>query len=417
MLYQCPSQAVKRTRHDGLVDWISELPDEILVNIISLLNFSEALSTSVLSSRWIHLWKSAVSVLDFDGSNLFDIQKPVLWPLEPFDMDQFIFLDYDPINPPKESPIVVAKRLMYRNSVNRVLREINVFQIKKFRVSFNLTGKNNSEGDIDRWIEFAISKRVEFLELSFGAMRDGFDFPYKADYNLSGGCYSYIRTPTGLSNIKHLRSLRLSYVDVEEGTIEYIIFNCPLLEELAVDNAKSAQNLRVAGSPSSPLALKYLELRDFFELMSVESGSLVDVDISLTDCYYEWPSLAFERLADCVGQLESLSLYIAHYNPDASDDNDEEIEAVEKKVCRDSIKVVEIINFNGYDVDYEFVEYVIEYFTGLERIVIEREVWKSKCYELRAEAMKIYQDKLEEVKNCALELKSFASPGVEFIIV
>ncbi|CAN1244181.1 hypothetical protein LINPERPRIM_LOCUS5974 [Linum perenne] len=104
------------------------------------------------------------------------------------------------------------------------------------------------------------------------------------------------------------------------------------------------------------------------------------------------------------------------YNPDASDDNDEEIEAVEK-VCRESIKVVEIIDFNGYDLEYEFVEYVLEYFTGLERIVIEREVWKSKCLQLRPEAMEIYQMNLENTEKCALELKSLAPPGVEFVII
>ncbi|CAN1244175.1 F-box/LRR-repeat protein At3g03360, partial [Linum perenne] len=299
------------------VDRISNLPDEILVNILSLLSFSEALGTSVLSSRWIHLWKSAVTELDFEGFKLLE-EKPVLWPIK--------------------SPIVVKKKLMYMNSVNRVLRQINVLKIKKFRVSFNLNRENNSEGDIDRWIEFAMSKRVEYLELSLGVM-GFFDGP-PGGYSLSQGCYDYIKTPAGLSNIKHLRSLHLSYVDIEEENIEYLIMNCPLLEDLAVDNAKSLHNLRIEGSPSSssPLALKYLEVRPYYsELLSMEIDhapnltrlvyrgqwmesrvlnceSLVDVDISLTD-HYEASGVVFNCLAAYIGQLESLSMVIDHVSP------------------------------------------------------------------------------------------------------
>ncbi|CAN1181024.1 Putative F-box/FBD/LRR-repeat protein At5g56810 [Linum perenne] len=366
--------ALKHTRHYNLVDWISTLPDEILVNIISLLKFSEALSTSLLSSKWIHLWKSAVSVLDFDGLKLLDISQPLL-PAEPMGMN----------------------------------------------------------------------KRVEYLDLSFGVMSDVYYFQDHGDYSLSGDCYDYIKTPAGLSNIKHLRSLRLSYVDVEEETLEYIIFSCPLLQELAVYNASSLYDLWVLGSPSSPLALKYLEVTSCDHLSSmlidhapslthlVHNGlwtdvhvencaSLVDVDISFVD-RYELPAVAFSCLSAYAGQLEFLSLGLdpnnilfsevdeltsleqlkirvtgaksyhsilglvplinacprlhtlrveltVEFDPDWSDCGGFTFE--DDRVYRDSIKVVEIINFNGYDVDCEFVEYVMEYFTGLERIVIER---------------------------------------------
>ncbi|CAN1244177.1 Putative F-box/LRR-repeat protein At5g02700 [Linum perenne] len=212
---------------------------------------------------------------------------------------------------------------MYMNSVNRVLRQINVLKIKKFRVSFNLNRENNSEGDIDRWIEFAMSKRVEYLELSLGVM-GFFDGP-PGGYSLSQG--------SGLSNIKHLRSLHLSYVDIEEENIEYLIMNCPLLEDLAVDNAKSLHNLRIEGSPSSssPLALKYLELLSmeidhapnltrlvyrgqWMESRVLNCESLVDVDISLTD-HYEASGVVFNCLAAYIGQLESLSMVIDHVSP------------------------------------------------------------------------------------------------------
>ncbi|CAN1181021.1 F-box/FBD/LRR-repeat protein At1g16930 [Linum perenne] len=191
-------RAEKRSRQDDLVDRISNLPDEILVNILSLLSFSEALATSVLSSRWIHLWKSAVSVLDFDGLKLLDMGPHFLPEVEP--PDWYILDDDVPISLPRKPSIMEEKRLRYMNSVNRVLRHINVLQIKKFRVSFNLKDESNSKGDIDRWIEFALSKRVEYLDLSFGVMSydiDDINYPDLGDYSLSGGCYNYIKTPIG----------------------------------------------------------------------------------------------------------------------------------------------------------------------------------------------------------------------------
>ncbi|CAN1244197.1 hypothetical protein LINPERPRIM_LOCUS5984 [Linum perenne] len=153
-------------------------------------------------------------------------------------------------------------------------------------------------------------------------MSDVYYFQDHGDYSLSA--------PAGLSNIKHLRSLRLSYVDVEEETLEYIIFSCPLLQELAVYNASSLYDLWVLGSPSSPLALKYLEVTSCDHLSSmlidhapslthlVHNGlwtdvhvencaSLVDVDISFVD-RYELPAVAFSCLSAYAGQLEFLSL-------------------------------------------------------------------------------------------------------------
>ncbi|BFG28601.1 hypothetical protein CerSpe_148750 [Prunus speciosa] len=52
----------------NLADRIREFPDEILINILSLLTLKEAASTSILSRQWQYLWAFTMT-LNFDAVN------------------------------------------------------------------------------------------------------------------------------------------------------------------------------------------------------------------------------------------------------------------------------------------------------------------------------------------------------------
>ncbi|CAN0892139.1 Putative F-box protein At3g58860 [Linum grandiflorum] len=381
------------------LDLISELPDELVINILSRLTVAEAISTSVLSSRWIDLWKS-VSVLDFDASEeLLAIHK---------------------LKHEDSYRIIPKKRLWYKNWVNRVISQVqqSCSTLTKFRVSFNLTKKCNSEGDIDRWLEFAISKRVESLHLTLNAEQ----IAPRDYYVFSEECYNQIKTRVGM---RVLRSLRLSYVKVRGEILEHFIANCPVLEELAVTRSFDLIKLKVVGSSHSPLPLKYLEVTDCLLLNSIEIDHTPHLERLILDGYLyrveeikvgDCPSLVdttigtsficskmLRALSGCAIRLLSLVLKVNKLDKpilDAAEQSNllqltvqagisdwdsilgliplinvcprlhtlqllfntrytwargrPSVDVV--KVGRDSIKVVEVVGFRGYILEYEFME-------------------------------------------------------------
>ncbi|CAN0905252.1 hypothetical protein LINGRAHAP2_LOCUS23559 [Linum grandiflorum] len=363
--------------------------------------------------------------------------------------------------------------------VNKVVSEMQErscsTRVTKFRVFFNLANDNNSKGDIDIWVKFAISKRVESLELAFNlsVLRDGSNYVFPEE------CYDHIKTPAGMHDIRFLRSLRLSHVDVRDEILQHFIANCPVLEELAVEWAFLLKKVNVVGSN-----LKHLEVRSCPSLESVEIDhaphlerlicvnggkiakefkvrncpSLVDMTLgmayvsspmlgALSGCASHLVSLSFkggpfnnpisyapeltnlERLKVRVSangrssmlgliplinvcpRLHTLQLFLLSFDGEAGDERKLSGDVV--KVCRNSIKVVEVVGFRGCNMEYEFMEYVMEYFIGLERIVIN---WSTTSF--INDDLSLYDLGVAcDAEKRALELKSRAPPTVEFLVI
>ncbi|KAH7858352.1 hypothetical protein Vadar_022796 [Vaccinium darrowii] len=209
----------QRDKH--LEDRISQLPDEILANILSLLKIKEAGRSSVLSHRWRDLWK-------FSSSLNFDASKTLL-----------------KVFGRKHEP----ERSKYVAWVNQVLKLHLCPSLDEFRVGFYLDSRNSC--DIDEWINFVIPKRVKILEIDLHS--SSFD----TRYTPSQECYLCFKSPSNLSSIKCLTSLSLGHVNVRGELIEYFLSNCPNLEQLRMFCLDQIVNLNVSG-PS--LQLKHLEI-------------------------------------------------------------------------------------------------------------------------------------------------------------
>ncbi|KAL9159224.1 hypothetical protein ABFS82_08G119900 [Erythranthe guttata] len=218
-------------------DWISELPDEILVHILSLLSLKEAARTSVLSSRWINLWKHTPSLC-------FDAQQSLI---------DKLYLDVE---------LLESERLKYVKWVNSVIQSHISPALKEFKIRFNLN-KSSSKA-ITQWLEFAFSRKVERLELDIKTRHGSskyYCFPdefltltnFRPPPNFQPASHSMLVA----AGFKSLKALVFKFVRVSGGAIEFLLHNCPLLEQLIVHESNKLSKLQVCGSS---LKLKHLEI-------------------------------------------------------------------------------------------------------------------------------------------------------------
>ncbi|KAK8506135.1 hypothetical protein V6N12_074186 [Hibiscus sabdariffa] len=206
--------------HDGnLNDRLSGLPEDLLVRILCLLSLKEALRTCVLSRKWRHLCQF------FSGSLNFDASKTLK-------------------SDPKK---LLKERDDYVESINRFFSSHKAGTIDELRVCFDLTQQQRRY--IDRWIEIALMKKCERLELDFE--------PCRLNHRRDNENYWLGHKFSSSSETRFLTGLCLKHVDVSGRILESFLSNCTLLETLHVSHSEELTHISVCGSS---LRLKYLHV-------------------------------------------------------------------------------------------------------------------------------------------------------------
>ncbi|XWS38562.1 hypothetical protein CRYUN_Cryun19dG0142100 [Craigia yunnanensis] len=260
-------------------DRISELCDVVLHKILSFMPMQMSIQTSVLSKRWLHLWKY-MHVVDFHTLP-FSNTEPV---------------DYTPIN--------------------RCLDSLVSPNIKSFTVVGHVG--QHSDPDVRRWVEFALSKnvhtlRIGLMPISFPlfSVLPNFIFSEKQTQKLKVLFLSHVdfTPPPGMtfseSGFFSLQSLSFTNCILADRTVELLLLECFVLQVLVIDNCWGLLNVNIRG-PN--LKLKQLTFKwDFFdELVEVELR-LLEVDApSLSTLKYAG-DLTQIRLKNCQG-LEKIIL-------------------------------------------------------------------------------------------------------------
>ncbi|KAL7130593.1 hypothetical protein ABFS83_13G144800 [Erythranthe nasuta] len=244
----------KRQRiHKGTA--IEELPDDIIVAILSRMNIKDAVRTSVLSTRWKYLWKFMSVTLEFHDKDIATRKK-----LEAF--------------------------------VNRVLELYN--RVDSLVIRFSNTRKKTESTAIDKWIYSAMLKQVKIFELDLSAdcgFHCSYEFPsfiklvtqfHREKYRPILHKLRCIRSSLRyLSGFRSLRSIRLVDVDIQDEMVHYFLDSCPYIEQLCLRASDATKDLRVV----DPLPnLKELKISDCCNLQSLVISATNLKELEISDC-------------------------------------------------------------------------------------------------------------------------------------
>ncbi|KAL3510637.1 hypothetical protein ACH5RR_030038 [Cinchona calisaya] len=275
-------------------DFISQLPDEILLYILSFVTFKEGFRTRILSKRWINLC-TYLACLDFDYCTHDKIAISRSWNRD-------------------ES----EKQEDFVRRVNKVLQSHNALVLDEFKVRFELD--NSSEKDINKWLQFAFSRKVKRLELDFS--EQGMLCCYRTNsYNLA--C-----SPSNMIGLDSLKELSLTGVFIFEEIFNHLFHNCQFLECLLIDRCYVSNYMEI--STPSPV-LKHLEIYSSPDVESiiVRNANLVSLKLNqvqklvlenvpkligllVCDCVINVVDNVLSRLSCCLSKLEVLTLGIIH---------------------------------------------------------------------------------------------------------
>ncbi|XP_060193275.1 putative F-box protein At1g49610 [Lycium barbarum] len=189
------------------IDWISKLPDALIVQIISLLPITDACRTTILSKRWENLWTFINNVI-YDDNNWSTLNN---------------FISF----------------------TDNVLPLLSCSTIKNFNLTFPFDYDDGLtySSTIDKWLEFAANKKVEdlYLNIWYTAEATKHDKPYMLPQVFCSSssilyieCWNCRISEDCVLNWTSLKSLILGKLFLQDEHVEQIMSNCSQLESLAL---------------------------------------------------------------------------------------------------------------------------------------------------------------------------------------
>ncbi|GMI63727.1 hypothetical protein like AT2G42730 [Hibiscus trionum] len=343
-------------------DRISKLPDSILSRILSWLPIKDAVSTSILSTRWRYLF---VSMLNLD-------------------VDLHIF---------RRSPPHTIKS--FTNFVDKMLFVHTQGRIELFQLNYiNVSGIDASR--VCGWICAALWRGVKDLDLGFARESNNIPvlptallFTEKTLVRLKL-LIPYVMTVPAHVCLPTLKTLVLGSVVFEDDeSVKRLISSCPVLEHLSISYCDMGNikclNISNPSLKSLTLVFDYNRIHLTFGIVidlpclvdfryigcaaeSYSMGnmpSLVTADIDLSFERFPIPSegVGFVKVFEGIGNVKSLHLTI-------------DLEAVwfpTEKVPScvvDQLKEFEVIHFDDDSSLFKMVTYILKNATVLENLTV-----------------------------------------------
>lgn len=219
------------------------IPDELLVSILCLLSFKEATATSILDRRWryLHTW-----------TRKLDLERK----------DSLLKIGHKEDKEKEE-------RCKYVRWVDSVVGRHQSSTLEEFRLVFNLDRSHTDS--IDSWLRFAVSRKVENLELNLTdcvasrsrAYHECYNFPYKNGYEF-----------------RFIRKLCTNYVNVSGKVVRSLLRDCPLLEHLSVSQSGDLWYLEITNTFPSFKCLE-INLCHNLESVVIRDSNLVSLKMNM----------------------------------------------------------------------------------------------------------------------------------------
>ncbi|XP_028068757.1 F-box/FBD/LRR-repeat protein At5g22700-like isoform X3 [Camellia sinensis] len=307
-----------------LKDLISYLPDGILVSILSRLEIEQAARTSALARRWRYLWTFTSSLI-------------------------FKFCDWRIVD--HEDKLFGLKCRQFVDWVNHILKFHRGMIIDEFSIQFCLDD-NIFKSDIDGWINFAFRKRVKRLKFNFRCTWTNGNW----NYPLTAHILHYHR-------LDSLTSLYLCHVDVTREVLEYILFVCPLLEELSILHSRSLVSSYLLQLETLELNLSWglKKLRYFPRFPKLRNlrqlELMLNPGVSMLLCAY---------LLRASPLLRMLKIEFWDFK-----DSTKETKIRRPKHLHKSLKVLELNGFIGCKADLQIASYILGSTVSLQEIIID----------------------------------------------
>ncbi|CDY24922.1 BnaC03g22500D [Brassica napus] len=251
------SMANKGRDGDG-VDSISSLPDEILQHILSSLKTATAIKTSTLSKRWRHVWSGTPSLY-------------LVWSGHNFKVD----------------------------SMNKTLARYTARKMTSFHLYADSINRSIESPDINRSIEFAMSKNVENMLLDIRYYR--YNLPELLYFSSTikqltlsvHNYYSDMKVPISSVSWTSLKKLSLFCCNFSEECMARILSGSPILERLSLDFCSELKVIDVSKSLIDVSSLTEANLE--ISVMSTEM---------LTDGF---PQVIMQKMVEKLQNVETLT--------------------------------------------------------------------------------------------------------------
>lgn len=200
-------------------DRISELPDAVILHILSFLPTQNVVRTSLLSKRWRHVW-TLVPTINICDSGIQDFRR------------------HDEGNN--------GQKKFYKFVDECLKHPYADTTISKFRLNLEYY---RGSSRVDGWLRFLGKKTVQELELDMLPMRSRYCLPHSIIdlfsltlLKLTGLALENF-VPTSLPSLKELY---LSDIQVDDRVLNSSLLSCLALEKLQVNRCNGLLNPKVS---------------------------------------------------------------------------------------------------------------------------------------------------------------------------